>query len=191
MLMAAPMSWMKLGLAKGNLLLTRTPIIIVVIAVLAAFVFSLARANDQTVGLFLNEPGAFDGYTLFAALDSNAYLIDNNGLLVHSWTTSRIGGVPYLQEDGNLVHTTVHGVEELTWGGESVWEFDYRNDEHRPHHDLEVLPNGNVLIIAWEFKTAAEAISAGRDPARLPTGELWPDSVVEVEWPIEGRGKLQ
>ncbi|MBK7295857.1 MAG: hypothetical protein IPI91_03970 [Flavobacteriales bacterium] len=31
------------------------------------------------------------------------------------------------------------------------------------HHDAEVLPNGNVLVIAWELKTMQEAWNAGRD----------------------------
>ena len=26
------------------------------------------------------------------------------------------------------------------------------------YHDVEPMPNGNVLLIAWELKTAAEAI---------------------------------
>ncbi len=38
---------------------------------------------EQTVGLFQNDPRAFDGYTLFSAPTSN-YLIDIEGRLVHS-----------------------------------------------------------------------------------------------------------
>ena len=161
------------------------PSVLLLISLMAVVFFARSPAggtNEQTVGLLVNEPAAFDGYTLFAPIDFEAaYLIDNDGLLVHSWTTSRTRGAPYLLEDGNLIHMILDGVEELTWDGAPVWEFDYRDEEHRPHHDLEVLPNGNVLIIAWEFKTAAEAILAGRDPSRISQGELWPDSVIEVE----------
>jgi hypothetical protein len=36
-------------------------------------------------------------------------------------------------------------------------------------------------MVGWEYKTAEEAIAAGRDPGSLPVGELWPDHVIEVE----------
>jgi len=62
-----------------------------------------------------------------------------------------------------------------------VWEFTLSTSEHRLHHDVAVLPNGNVLMIAWEAKTADEAIAAGRDPALLSDGELWPDKIIEVK----------
>jgi len=35
-------------------------------------------------------------------------------------------------------------------------------------------------MIAWELKTGAEAIAAGRNPSRLSDGELWADHVIEV-----------
>jgi hypothetical protein len=49
------------------------------------------------------------------------------------------------------------------------------------HHDLEPLPNGNVLALAWEVKTPAEAARAGRRPDRIPKQGLWPDFVIEVK----------
>lgn len=36
-------------------------------------------------------------------------------------------------------------------------------------------------LIAWEYKSESEAIEAGRDPGSLGDGELWPDSIIEVE----------
>ncbi|MFN2164837.1 MAG: aryl-sulfate sulfotransferase, partial [Anaerolineae bacterium] len=62
-----------------------------------------------------------------------------------------------------------------------VWDFEYANSQHRLHHDIEPLPDGNVLMIAWEYKTEAEALAAGRDPALLADSELWPDTVIEVD----------
>jgi hypothetical protein len=44
-----------------------------------------------------------------------------------------------------------------------------------------MLPNGNLLMVAWQYKSEAEALAAGRDPATLSEGELWPDSVIEIE----------
>ena len=36
-------------------------------------------------------------------------------------------------------------------------------------------------MIAWEIKTEAEAISAGRNPNLMEAGELWPDHIIEVK----------
>ncbi len=49
------------------------------------------------------------------------------------------------------------------------------------HHDVKTLPNGNVLLIAWETKSRTEAIAAGRNPSYVSNSGLWPDHVIEVE----------
>jgi len=156
------------------------------------------EAQTQTVGLFLNDDRAFDGYTLFAPSASRStYLIDMHGKLVRSWqSTHRPGLSVYLLENGNLLRTAQFAaagsarfnsggkggrVEEYSWEGNLLWGYDYSTADHRQHHDIERLPNGNVLMIAWELKTSSEAIAAGRDPALLSSGELWPEHVVEVQ----------
>ena len=54
---------------------------------------------------------------------------------------------------------------------------------YRLHHDIEIMPNGNVLMIAWELKSTQETLAAGRDPSLMPEGDtgLWPDHVIEVD----------
>ena len=141
----------------------------------------------------------FDGYTLFAPMPSNiTYLIDNSGEVVHTWESSyRPCLSAYLLENGSLLRTASiesnsnftasGGVQQIDWNGSVVWQFEYSNSQHALHHDIEILPNGNVLMIAWERKTAEEAIAAGRNPDLLSYGELWPDYIIEVE-PIRPRG---
>ena len=36
-------------------------------------------------------------------------------------------------------------------------------------------------MIAWEIKTEAEALAAGRNPNLMEAGELWPDHIIEVQ----------
>ena len=69
---------------------------------------SKSPAQDQTVGLFLNNPGATPGYTLFAPIGSTTtYLIDSYGRLVHTWpSSSRPALSAYLLESGNLLRTS-------------------------------------------------------------------------------------
>ena len=125
-------------------------------------------AQEQTVGLFQHEEAAFDGYTLFAPnMYTSTYLIDNEGRLIHQWESEfNPGASAYLLDNGHLLRTvrdaenpdfSVGGaggrVQEFDWDGNLVWEFAYSNDQHRSHHDIEKLPNGNVLMIAWENKS--------------------------------------
>jgi hypothetical protein len=121
--------------------------------------------------------------------------MDNDGNVVHTWAAgSRPAFSVYLVENGDLLRTgevqnsTFSGagtrgglVERLDANSSVVWSYTLSsNTEHR-HHDIEPLPNGNVLMIAWEMITGPEAIAAGRDPSLLADGQLWPDKIVEVD----------
>ena len=59
---------------------------------------------------------------------------------------------------------------------------EYSVKEHKnvhQHHDIEPLPNGNILILAWEKKTANEAENMGA--TNLNTDEIWPEHIIELE----------
>jgi hypothetical protein len=120
-------------------------------------------------------------------------LIDNDRNVLNTWTSSyNPGNAVYLLDDGTLMRTantrsttfvaggTGGRVEQYDWDGNLIWAYDYDTSLHRSHHDIEVLPSGNILLIAWELKTAEEAIAEGRNPSLLSEGELWPDSIIEV-----------
>ena len=139
---------------------------------------------------------AFIGYTLFSPEYSRkTFLIDKQGILVHSWESAYIQGLGvFLLENGDILRTTLPfdnpvfigggmtgGVERYDWNGTLLWEFLYSDSHHCIHHNIKMLPNGHILMAGWEYKTAAEAIAAGRDPFSLPVGEIWPDHVIEVE----------
>jgi hypothetical protein len=148
------------------------------------------------VGLELNSAGALTGYTLLSPMTSPAtYLIDMEGRVVNTW---EFGCNPtltgYLLENGNLLRPGAlpqseqklmgpgagGRIQELTWEGETVWDFKFSNDRQLPHHDITRLPNGNVLMIVWDKRTKEEAIAAGRRPAGLGEG-LLSDSIIEIK----------
>ncbi len=149
----------------------------------------------RTMGLLRRDPGSFDGYTLFSPLPSRkTYLLDPRGRAVNTWTSSYLPGmVAYLLPNGSLLRSgsigsqvfTVGGnggiVEKFDWQGNLVWQFQHSSETYCLHHDIEQLPNGNVLMIAWELKTKAEAISAGRDPNLLTDGGVWSEKIIEVQ----------
>ncbi|MHC4512065.1 MAG: aryl-sulfate sulfotransferase [Planctomycetota bacterium] len=159
----------------------------------------------RTVGLLRRDAGSFDGYTLFSPLSSKkTYLVDPRGRVVNTWTSNyRPGIAAYLLPNGNLlrcgkVGNTVFGgagdggiVEEFDWQGNLVWQFQHSSATYCLHHDVERLPNGNTLMIAWELKTVAEAIAAGRrvDHA-LPKGTVWPTKIIEVQPTGKASGKI-
>lgn len=147
---------------------------------------------QQTVGLFKNDSLAVNGYTLFSN-NKTTYLIDNCGLVVNTWTsdyTTQSG--LYLLENGNLLRSCVlpgsfnvggqgGRIELQSWEGELLWAYNYASDNYHQHHDICPLPNGNVLVLAWERRTFEEAIQAGRRPELITAGEIWPESIVELE----------
>lgn len=158
--------------------------------------FPICLSSQQTVGLFQNSAEAFDGYTLFAPTNYQVtYLINNCGAVINSWESDyRPGSSVYLLENGNLVHTArlsssvflgggIGGrVEVFSWEGDLVWEYNFANLELHQHHDIEPMPNGNFLILAWDRKSDAEAIEAGRDPALVNNSEqgFWPELIWEI-----------
>ncbi len=157
---------------------------------------------DGPRGLRVKLPEASPGYVLFTPLLSDTtYLIDVDGLVVHTWKSEFApAGSVYLLDNGHLLRGAREPevpvfssggqggrLQEFTWDGELLWDWVFASEEHLLHHDVEPLPNGNVLAIAWEAKTADEAKRAGRRPGLTPEAGLWPDMLVEIEpLPPEG-----
>ena len=150
--------------------------------------------GQQTVGLFQYDSGTFSGYTLFAPANSTTtYLIDNCGNLQFTWASDYVTGhTVELLENGALLRACkFDNGSPITGGGaggiiEAIlpnqqidWAFTYSNDSVRLHHDFEVLPNGNVIMIAWELISPQKAIDYGRDPLIVGGSGLWSEHLVE------------
>ena len=143
----------------------------------------------------LHDPRAFAGYTLYSPLDSyDLDLIDMDGRVVHRWSFDRPVWSAYFLENGDVLAATVEGstttfrggggqcgrIQRRSFAGELLWDY-VLSDAHRlQHHDIEPLPNGNVLAIVWEARTREEALGAGRDPDKVGDAGMWPVTVVEV-----------
>ncbi len=171
--------------------------------ILAMFVITLAASlpaigKKQTVGVFLNDSASFQGYTLFSpAYWYKTYLINNDGRQVRSWEseyTPGLGGIAYLSNDGSLYRSVwlgkhpvlngggaTGGIQKFDWDGNMVWNYKCSGDKYCSHHDFEVLPSGNVLLIVWEIKSFKEALQAGADDGKLGGRSLYPDHIIEVQ----------
>ncbi len=150
---------------------------------------------DKDRGLIRAEPGATPGLTVVMPLNSTEiHLVDEEAAVVHTWSTGLApGGWCYLADDGTLYRGArqdedphfkgggIGGVlQRLAPDGTELWRYEFANETRCQHHDLEVLPNGNVLLIAWERKSAEEAIARGRDPRGVGAAGLWADAVFEI-----------
>ena len=152
-------------------------------------------------GLRVNHPDAFPSYTLVAPyLSTKTYLLDQNGEVVHHWESDETpSGGAYLLEDGSLLRCadtenprfrsngTGGRVQIHSWDGEKTWDYLLSDDQRMQNHDFEPMPNGNVLVALWEYRTREEAIAAGYDPARASKAGLWPCVLQEIE-PVPPHG---
>ncbi|MFM8433375.1 MAG: aryl-sulfate sulfotransferase [Bacteroidota bacterium] len=147
-----------------------------------------------TVGLIDRQIGSEDGYVLFAPSSSDTtYLIDKCGRKLHQWVSNYAPGQSvYLLEDGTLLRSgrannpvfTAGGtggiIEKFSWSGQLLWSYTVSNTTECQHHDIYPMPNGHVLVLAWDLKTPAEAIAAGRNPSLLGNA-LWSEKILELE----------
>ena len=166
--------------------------------VLVAVGLTTASAYEAMVGptgvLKYNPEKAFDGYTLFSPMINHktTYLIDMEGNVVHKWDTAYTPGLyGMLLPNGNLLRggalpnspASIGGtggiVQEIDWSGKVVWEYKLQSPTEVQHHCFVRMPNGNTLILAWEFKSIEEALAKGRDPKTVPASAFARGNVVQ------------
>ncbi|MDD3877086.1 MAG: aryl-sulfate sulfotransferase [Bacteroidales bacterium] len=150
---------------------------------------------QPTVGLLQQGVNDQPGYVLFAPIGyTKTYLIDKCGYEVHSWNSAyKPGNSVYFLTDGSLLRTgntqnaAFSGggkggiIEKIAWNGNIIWSYLISDTQHLQHHEICPLPNGNFLVIAWEAKGIAAAISAGRNPNMLGT-DFWGEKIMEIEY---------
>ncbi len=166
-----------------------------IILFLSLILIVLTSYAQQTVGLFVNEANAFDGYTLFAPINNTeTYLIDNCGEKVHSWSSNfRPGLSCYLLEDGTLLRTgrlQMMGngsgmVEMIDWDGNVIWSYSAISTHGKQHHDIELLPNGNILLIVNDIHSAEELEDVG---SSTNNESIISEQIIEIEPNIETGG---
>jgi len=165
-----------------------------------AAVIGLAQEEEvRTVGALYGE---HDGYTLMRTQNNRfVFLLNDQGERVHQWYVDVGGSDAFLMENGDLVITAprVNPIEEndfasvfpwvsgygrimrFDWDGELLWEYEFDRPDYRVHHGINVRPNGNILFIAWHYKTPEEAMQAGREPEGLGDSGLWSEVFLEYD----------
>jgi hypothetical protein len=117
-------------------------------------------------------------------------LIDNQMNIINSWFyDTGPASIAYLSQDSILFLpcnvTTNQGsgpnggrFKKLDWEGNIIWDYVMPEEICKPHHDIAVLPNGNILVICSEEKTQQEALNAGIENIN---GPMRLDMILEIE----------
>jgi hypothetical protein len=132
-------------------------------------------------------------YTLYAVQNqTTAYLIDTNNTTYHTWTfgsTKKTGYSSYLMPGGTIVRSVARQGNQLNgggmtgevmkadWNGTVLWDYVHSSATYCLHHDICPLSNGNVLMISYDVKTAAQATQAGCSQNIT----IWSEKIIEVQ----------
>lgn len=132
-----------------------------------------------------------NGYVLAVENGSNtSYLLNKEGHKIYEWTfDSNLGNDLEILPNGKLLGIFKATDPEIAFGGyggiiktlgsdgTTEWEYNFATYDKIAHHDVEMLPNGNVLFIAWERISSSIASQAGVDTI---TTDIFPEVIVEV-----------
>ena len=156
----------------------------------------------------------YDGMTLFSAYsddpdedDHYTRLIDNDENILHSWTHDRgPASMSYLLKDSTLIYPyrvenpsmcnggVGGGITHYNWNGDVLWNYEFSNDSYQHHHDIQPMPNGNILVLLWERHTATQGTDTefyggegrgwsemGREEVQNPLNQMWSEAIFEIE----------
>jgi hypothetical protein len=130
---------------------------------------------------------------------TEAFLTDKTGKRIQSWNfDDNLGNELKLLDDGNLIglfkpdivsFPFLKGfggiIRKIDPVGSVIWEHEINNEDYLSHHDFEILPNGNILLIIWEHFSESEALVMGYNSS----GSIYLEKIIElnpetksVEW---------
>ena len=116
-----------------------------------------------------------------------------NKSVINRWAhpTCAPDSFAYLQDDGSIEipcsSTNGTRILRMAWSGQVLWDWSFDpsraggtglpDEGHRPWsqtHDVEIMPNGNILVLAGETWNASELGALGRAPELLdqPTAQV-------------------
>jgi len=151
---------------------------------------------------------AYDGYLLFTPGGGGAgggststLLMDNDNNIINQWNhDSGPASMPYLLpgnesgiENSLLYYPSrssnptmesggVGGVVEIyNYQGNRLWSYELSSTIYQHHHDIEPMPNGNILLIAWERLYSSEWQNLGRINVDNSLNQMWASAIFEVQ----------
>ena len=162
---------------------------------------------------FLLSQEVFDGYTLYTPQTNQSIqtsLMNNDFQTIHTWTHEESpASMPYLVsgdtygfegygfENSILVYPyrvqnpTMEsggvggGVQLVNWDGDVLWNFELSDNQYQHHHDVQPMPNGNILMVAWERFYESTWSEMGRVDVTNPLNQMWGTAILEIKPNLE------
>lgn len=140
---------------------------------------------------FLNREKVDNNYILVNDAKANrVYLMNKEAKLLYEWSFSNnIGNDVILLPNGNLLAALEADIPKISIGGKGgkiqliqpdssvIWEYIFSSIEGETHHDIEMLPNGNILAMAWSSLTADESNEIGY----IKDEGIFVESIIEID----------
>lgn len=142
----------------------------------------LLAQEVPTVGLTYQIEDVEEGYTLFAPeLNESVYLINNCGGVIKEWVfQDQPNRTAYLLPNGNVIKAGKNFLEIRNWENEKVWSYDVQINDFQLHHDIQPMPNGNILCILYDYYSLIDIVNAGRIE-KNSDAEFKLDKIVELK----------
>ena len=153
---------------------------------------------------FSQEP--YDGYVLYTPGGmgnggATSYLKDVDGSIFKSWShDSGPASMPYLYpgDEPGFENTLLYypcrssnptmeaggvggKVIIYNWDGDELWSYQLSNNDYQHHHDIDVLPNGNILMVAWERLYYSDWQALGRTSVNNSLNQMWTTAIFEIQ----------
>ena len=160
---------------------------------------------------FMLSQDAYEGYVIYTPASggggssATTYLKDVDGSIFHEWWHDRgpasmgylvAGDEPGFENTLLYYPCTVNNptmqnggvggeVEIYNWTGNLLWEYQLANDTYQHHHDIQPLPNGNILMIAWERFYSSDWADMGRTSVNNSLNQMWGTAIFEIQPNLE------
>ncbi len=130
-------------------------------ACLLAVLASPALAQDPYPGLTI----------ISLRTSTESFLIDMDGNPVKTWHGAEVPTeFAYMLPDSSVLRPCRDPegngrggrIQRIDVNDNVIWDYYFSDPNFLQHHDIQPMPGGNVLIVAWERRTLEEAIQAGR-----------------------------
>ncbi len=146
---------------------------------------------SDNVPLLIEDKVDGTGYILAIVNGGNqCFLLDHKGEKIFDWEFDKpLGQDIELTPEGNLLGLFKADSSPVGFGGQSgiirlidkagtvLWEYILATENEITHHDLTLMPNGNVLVLVWERIINADAIAVGIET----DGDVFTEKVVEID----------
>jgi hypothetical protein len=139
-------------------------------------------SQDTTVGLLHHNEDVSEGYVLFSPTRNNkVFLLNTCGEKVNEWNFTEVPGATcYLLANGNLLRAGKDNLEIRDWNNNVVWSYPTTANGILQHHDIEPLPNGNILCIVSDFYSTSQMTVEGRNPANTDA-QFKLEKIIEIQ----------